>query len=477
MKIIDLRLDVYTLIKAYPELASIMNELGFIDITSTVMLNSISRVVTIPKCAKIKNISLDKIIEVLKENDFLVVGLDKNNNSNEEVDKEEEEKADEGIVNSLMSYLERLKNKVDIRALREEFKKEFVNTDFSLVTKAEENLLSSGIPLKEVKKLCLLHSVLFHNEEEKTSDTSDELIILLSEKGHPLNLLSRENAAIKEQLDIAKSELNSSDCIADIAERLLDISLHYAKKIDLIYPLLKNNYSIYGPYDVMLTIDLEILDELKKISENRGNNSLKLLFSNVLSSAYDMIYKEEHILFPLVVNNFKNKDWVAIYTDLKGYENCFGINSLVWDFGEKDTLLPLSLDSNKISLPTGILSLVELNSMLNAVPMEITFIDENNINKYFNSGYKIFKRAVTSLGQDIFSSHTSQDSERLRQIIEEFKSDRLDSVPVWIIKDDKNFLVQYIAVRDNARKYVGTLELVQDMSLAKDFFTSPQNHD
>lgn len=38
-------------------------------------------------------------------------------------------------------------------------------------------------------------------------------------------------------------------------------------------------------------------------------------------------------------------------------------------------------------------------------------------------------------------------------------------------KNGKTFLVTYMAVRDGEGNYLGTMELVQDMEFAKEYFT------
>lgn len=60
--------------------------------------------------------------------------------------------------------------------------------------------------------------------------------------------------------------------------------------------------------------------------------------------------------------------------------------------------------------------------------------------------------------------------ENVRQIIESFRMGTLDEVPVWMEKNGKCMLVKYMAVRDRNKKYLGTLELVQNMEFAKEHF-------
>ena len=62
------------------------------------------------------------------------------------------------------------------------------------------------------------------------------------------------------------------------------------------------------------------------------------------------------------------------------------------------------------------------------------------------------------------------DKQQVRRIIEEFRAGTLDKVPVWMDKNGRTMLVTYMAVRDKSGKYLGTMELVQDMEFAKEYF-------
>ena len=72
-KKVDLSNTVYELCKEYPEIADILSELGFYDSLKTGMLQTVGRFMTIPKDAVMKKISLDTIIEALKEHGFQIV--------------------------------------------------------------------------------------------------------------------------------------------------------------------------------------------------------------------------------------------------------------------------------------------------------------------------------------------------------------------------------------------------------------------
>lgn len=60
-KILDLGKTVYQLCKEDPQIAEILKELGFDQITNAVSLNTVGRFMTIPKGSVMKNINMEKI--------------------------------------------------------------------------------------------------------------------------------------------------------------------------------------------------------------------------------------------------------------------------------------------------------------------------------------------------------------------------------------------------------------------------------
>ena len=120
--------------------------------------------------------------------------------------------------------------------------------------------------------------------------------------------------------------------------------------------------------------------------------------------------------------------------------------------------------------PFGVLRLHRQSAMLNTIPLEISFVDDQDMNRYFNEGSKVFKRPGMAIDREVWSCHPPKVEQQVRRIIGEFKEGTLDKVPVWMNKNGRVFLVTYMAVRDKAGKYLGTMELVQDMEFAKEYF-------
>ena len=124
-----------------------------------------------------------------------------------------------------------------------------------------------------------------------------------------------------------------------------------------------------------------------------------------------------------------------------------------------------------IVLGGGQFTVAQLEAMLNTMPMEVTFVDADDTNRYFNEGEeKIFKRPLTALGRKVFDCHPPKIQPIVQNIVDALRKGERDNVSVWLEKRNRPVYVSYIAVRDKDKNYIGVLELVQDMTFARDHF-------
>lgn len=469
MKNINLKFSIYQLVNENPELVPILEELGFVEVTRKNMLKSVGRVMTIPKGAKLKGISLEETIKKLQDNGFVV--------------------EQDNIVFKIKEYLKRLEENEKLESVRADFVKEFENVDAGEIMEAEQQLLKEGTPLTTVQKLCDVHAALFKGKtiEEKVVEAKrqsagaikqEKLSItskLVEIEGHPLYTFSLENKEITRLVKKCRENVKKDyykEEFHDLIEKLQDIAIHYAKKGDLLYPHLKVKYGISGPSDVMWTVDDEIRDEIKQLSkkQNFDNKGLED-FNKLLVRIDDMIYKEANILFPNCATNFEDEEWYEIYRDSKDYDECLGVENVVWEEAEEFLKNVSKSVDDEIVMAGGHMTVEQLSAMLNTIPLEITFVDKENINRYFNEGSKVFKRPGMAIDREVFSCHPPKIEVQVRKIIESFKNKMADRVPIWMEKNGRTMLVTYMAVRNKAGEYIGTVELVQDMEFAKEHFT------
>ena len=519
-KKLDLSKSVYDLVKEYPEVTEIMKSLGFSEITNKVMLNSVGKIMTIPKGAKMKGVSMMDIVSAFMKAGFTLEGEMPNlhgddasangapaeaatthteaSNANDNAEANatknvganaEETVTDSERVEQLKGFLKRLGTGEELGSVREDFASQFKHVEASEIMKAEQGLMREGTPLEEVQQLCDLHSALFHGstiheqmdaEHAKVEavleaqEKSKSVVRLVETAGHPLNRLTEENKALDELIEAIRPKVADKTATFDDVNTVRQLSVHYAKKGDLLYPKLKVDYAIGGPSMVMWTVDGDIRDQLGDLAKSSQSvDDWYRRFDELLTRAQEMIYKEQNILFPICAENFSKEDWYQIYKDTAQYEDIFGVTRIAW--AEADDALAAqttkpSGDNNAIGLIGGTLTVDQLDAMLNTMPMEVTFVDHEDINRYFNDGEKVFKRPTTAIGRDVYSCHPPKVEPIVRGIIDSFRKGDRDNVAVWLEKQGRPFYVNYMAVRDQHNNYIGTLELVQDMQFAKEHF-------
>lgn len=449
MKNINLDEPVASLIEKFPNLKNILKDLGFTEITNPLALSTVGKMVSIKKGAKIKNIDLDLIKEKLREEGFNLV--------DEEI-VNYDAREDNERLKLLKSYIERLSEGEDLESVRSDFVKNFKDVSSKEIVAAEQELIMSGLPLEKVQKLCDIHSALFHESNIVDESQKD----LENIPGHPLNILSAENKKIKFLADEVK---NSKDKLAKIRE-LLKINSHYGKKAGLIYPLLKTKYNISGPSDVMWAVDDEIRSDLSNIVKTNSYDEEGL--NKILDRVYEMIYKEENILFPLLKENFTEEEWNKIYGDLEEY----GLDLLddvpLWKDYKPKEILPEEeeeVSSGSLEFETGSLKIKEALQIFRTLDAELTFIDKDDFVRYYSEGKdKIFPRPKSCLNRDVASCHPPKVVPMVKSLLDDFKNKKRDRLVVCRDIKGKKILVKYLAVYDEAGTYMGTLETVEDIS-------------
>jgi DUF438 domain-containing protein len=113
----------------------------------------------------------------------------------------------------------------------------------------------------------------------------------------------------------------------------------------------------------------------------------------------------------------------------------------------------------------GNLTKQQLDTLLNALPVEITFIDENDTVCFFNKPEKvIFVRSKGVIGRKVQNCHPAASLGTVNKILDSFKIGEKNVAEFWIDISDRKIYIRFFVVRDNAGKYLGTMEVVQDVT-------------
>lgn len=118
-----------------------------------------------------------------------------------------------------------------------------------------------------------------------------------------------------------------------------------------------------------------------------------------------------------------------------------------------------------LQFKTGSLSKDEIESLFNSLPFDITFVDKDDHVKYFSNGKKrIFVRSKVIIGRKVQKCHPQKSVHIVNKIVDSFKSGERDVAEFWIPMDGRLIHIRYFAVRNNNGKYLGTIEVTQDLT-------------
>jgi len=353
------------------------------------------------------------------------------------------------------------------------------------VSAMEQALIQEGMPVEEVQRLCDVHASIFKEALEQKPKPS-------AVPGHPLHTFFRENRALEELIEkeinplLEELKNSTSDTEKDTALRLLekvnllfDVEKHYKRKEELLFPYLEK-YGIYGPSKVMWGVDDEIREDLRQLREMLYNYSSEdkvqiLEKTRELSDKVkEMIFKEEKILFPTAEQKLTEDEWYQIYRSEDEIGYCLVEPEAEWKPARADlenTVEAIADDTTKgfIKFPTGVLTPKEIELIFNHLPVDITFVDKDDTVRYFSAAKdRIFTRPRTVIGRKVQNCHPPASYPVVEKILKNFKEGKKDSEEFWINMKGKLIYIRYLAVRDEEGKYVGTLEVTQEISGIKE---------
>ena len=106
-----------------------------------------------------------------------------------------------------------------------------------------------------------------------------------------------------------------------------------------------------------------------------------------------------------------------------------------------------------------------LEAIFDALPVEVSFVDAADTVRYYSKGdARIFRRTPAVIGKKVQDCHPRDSLDKVNQVVSALKSGRRDVAEFWIGFKGRKIYIRYFAVRDKAGKYLGTLEVTQDIT-------------
>ena len=351
------------------------------------------------------------------------------------------------------------------------------------VVEVEQELISEGLPQEEVLKLCDLHSAVLDGVLDHSKAKT-------APPGHPVHTFQQENRALQHEIksleklctdvEQAESTYDLKALFVEIHQRfnaIMDVEKHYLRKEYLLFPFLEK-HGVTGPPTVMwgkhdetrelLKGALEALGEKERINLDDAKTVIELVIKPASKAVADMIGKEEEILFPISLDTLDDAEWFEIEKQSLEYGFCLYDPKEIWtpEGVKPDDSIPEERD--KIQLPSGSFTVTELTTILNTIPFDLTFVDKEDKVKFFTQGKeRIFARSRAILGRTVQQCHPPSSVYVVEKILDDFKSGREDHAAFWINMKDQFILIEYFALRDKDAKYLGTIEVSQNLTEKK----------
>jgi DUF438 domain-containing protein len=471
------------LLKKYPFLEDFLVTLSpkFKGLKNPMLRKTIGKVATLGKVAGIGGLDPDEFLAALTK----------------EIDRQESkpaaaaESAPDGThravsdpaekQQALKEIIKSLHDGEDFEAVKERFNQLIKGVEATEIAKMEQALMEEGLPAEEIKRLCDVHVEIFKEALEE-QDRPDPPM------GHPVHTFMKENRASEKIMSETSMLLGrignpptpeafseNRQALDALIERLSEVDTRYTRKENQLFPMLEAHH-FTGPSQVMWSIHDDIRASLKQAREAFAQSdpaSTIAPLKEAIQAIRDMIYKEEHILYPASLDMLSDQEWIKV----KEGEADIGFAWVVPDTGWPEDIIKETEKAapepeevvedvaGALGLDTGRMTLEQINLMLTHLPVDLTFVDENDRVAFYSEGpERIFPRSPAIIGREVRNCHPPKSVHLVNQILDAFKSGSRDTAEFWIELGGKFIYIRYFAVRDKTGYYRGCLEVSQDLT-------------
>ncbi|MEM0004904.1 MAG: DUF438 domain-containing protein [Desulfurococcaceae archaeon] len=397
--------------------------------------------------------------------------------------------------------------------LKAKFRDVLANVSPIEIPLIEQELVKEGVSVNDILKLCDLHVELFREYL-----ASRELQGV--PRGHPVDLLMRENEWILKQAEAlgvyAQALLNSSSLdelkqnmrsIQLILRELRKIRVHYRKVQMLIFPYLERRGIIavprvlWGREDQVITKLRQVALDLEKQGDNVDRNLVQQIVPRLMevsSEIAELVFRENKILYPAVYALFSEGEWAAIaeiadeigYIVEPGEKEWKPSSKPVYPYELEVTVTREQLDKlppefrnaieqrgiqpesyqirreGDIELETGYLTPVEIEGIFRSLPLELTYADTSDHVRFFSESEITggFVRTKTILGRRIPFCHPPRLENYVMVNVEAIKKGQFKYREFWTRMGDRIIRVLIAPVKSRDGKLLGVLEIVEDLT-------------
>ena len=285
-----------------------------------------------------------------------------------------------------------------------------------------------------------------------------------------LSFLHRENEAmilklnhIQSLLHVGLKDIDPSILLPLFIE-LQIFNTHYQKLQNVMFPHLEKADERLKGLKIMWTLQDQTKTDLKTIISRlplvkQLDTELIIKFGDYFFAAFGLIQKEELILFQVALDLLSTDELNIIEQQMSDFEPCF-----IAALPKTNAVFNFNTDFLYRS-ETGHLNYEQLTLVLNALPLDITLIDQDDKVIYFNTAVeRLFPRSSAVIGRDVRNCHPAESVYVVEEILSAFKNKSRQEATFYIHMKEKYILIRYIALWNHNNDYRGCLEITQEIS-------------
>ena len=176
------------------------------------------------------------------------------------------------VIKDLLKQLHAGKGVDEVKA---QFEAAFEGVSASEISEAEQALISEGLAVQEVQRLCDVHAAVFKGSVEGIHAPINDT----DTPGHPVHTLKAENRALEQLMDgqirpqikaLKAGDAGAAAALAAGIDSMREIDKHYIKKEMLLFPYMEK-YGITAPPKVMWGVDDEIRAMIRQAGAAGGS--------------------------------------------------------------------------------------------------------------------------------------------------------------------------------------------------------------
>ncbi|QSX08580.1 DUF438 domain-containing protein [Alkalibacter rhizosphaerae] len=350
--------------------------------------------------------------------------------------------------------------------------------------------------LKDIQTITPMDLIHIENEQLKMGNKPEELLTVVDKlinvfykylkefameaptEGTFLYYLMEENKEFTEKLHTFKMVVKEREWdtykekTLVFLNEMMEYEEHLLKIENILFPMLEKKKDRFNGMQIMWALHDQVRKKLKKLhahieKDRLGTEEINMEMGLLYFQLFGLVQKQELILFPAAKETLSAEEFSDMHYQSREYGFPYIEKPKHFTKPEKEGKMNEDPTDNHqiLHLETGSLSMDQIKSMLDVLPLDMTLVDEKDQVVYFSRPKeRIFPRSPAIIGRNVRNCHPPQSVHVVEDILEAFKNNEKEQASFWIQRNSQFILIQYVALRDDEGKYAGTLEISQEVS-------------